>query len=781
MTRRSLPTSPILALLTTALATAATSVALRAQAFRTGFEAPGASGGVYALAAHDDGSGKALYAAGAFDAAGTAVAAHVARWRLGAWSPLGEGTDGRVGALFVFDEDGAGPAPARLFAGGDFERAGFVPARRIARWDGFAWSPLGLGMNDTVTALASFDDDGPGPRPRALYAAGAFTEAGGAPANGIARWSGTAWEPLAGGLDGPATSLAAFDPDGAGPAPEELFVGGFFERASGVLVHGIARWNGSTWAPLGAGVAGSDSRPSVQSLTSFDVDGIGPLPPRLFVGGSFTSAGGTSANGVASWDGLGFGALSTGVAAGGSFPALRGFTSFDDGSGTKLYATGLARSVGATTAVPDAFDATPLLCVSRWDGVAWTSLGLPSANNTNAIGRALAVVDDDNDGIDSLFVGGFFARTGSSGTSGVARWNGTNWQPLGAGRGLDADVLATASQPGPSAPVLVGGAFVTAGSQIVNRVALFDDATATWSPLGVGVDDVVHAVHVHAGSLYAGGDFERSGGALVSHIARFDGANWVPVGGGTDGPVLALATWQGQLAVGGDFSRAGGGTTGALALWNGTSWSATSGGPDDAVHALITFDDGFGPKLWVGGEFTRVGGTGPAGIGASGVARWDGAQWSSVGGGLCCGIVSDFVVHDDGNGARLYAGGEFDLNGDGRVDGVARWNAQTQTWTAIGTGFSGDSTPSVRTLASWNLVGAAVLVVGGEFDFASGVPARNLARFQNGTWSAFGGGADGRVFTLLAKPTLPAGEGLFVGGAFTVIDGRPSARLARSN
>ncbi|MCY2961266.1 MAG: hypothetical protein NTY35_13980 [Planctomycetota bacterium] len=750
--------------------------AASAQAFRPGLEAPGTSGGVYALVAHDDGLGRALYAGGEFDAAGTALAAHVARWRSGVWTALGEGTDGRVGTLLSFDEDGAGPQPARLFAGGDFLRAGLVSARHVARWDGVSWNPLGAGLDGTVAALAAFDDDGPGPRPRALYAAGAFSSAGGLAVNGIARWNGAGWEPLAGGLDGPATSLATYDPDGAGPAREELVVGGFFERASGVQVHGVARWNGLGWSPLGIGVSGSASVSSVQSLASFDPDGIGPQPPRLFVGGSFSNAGGAPANGVASWDGSGFSNLATGVSAGGSFPALRAFTTFDDGSGAKLYATGLVRSVGGVTANADAFDSAPLLSVARWDGGAWTSLGAPSASNTNAIGRALASVDDDGDGIDSLFVGGFFARSGPLGTAGVARWNGASWQPLGTGRGLDAQIHSIAAQPAPGAPVLVGGAFVTAGAQIVNRVALWNDVSAQWNPLGAGVDDVVRAVQVHAGSFWAGGDFRSSAGAPLRHLARFQGSSWVDVGGGTDGPVLALATWQGQLAVGGDFRRAGGLPTGPVALWNGASWIPLPNGPDDAVRALVEFDDGAGPRLWAAGDFTRAGGAG-----ASGVARWNGAQWSAAGGGLCCGSVNDLAVHDDGTGSQLYAGGDFDLDGDGDVDGVARWNPQSQSWTAVGTGFSGGRGTTVRALASWNVGSPAGLVVGGDFGAASGVGARNLAVFRNGAWNPIGTGADDVVNALLAKPAFPSGEGLFVGGAFTVIDGRHSARFARSN
>ena len=116
------------------------------------------------------------------------------------WLPTFGGSsslDGIVFALAVFD-DGGGPA---LYAGGAFQAAGGVAAARIAKWDGSAWSPLGSGMNDYVQALAVFDD-GSGP---ALYAGGWFTSAGGVGTNRVAKWDGSTWSSFE------IVALAAFD------------------------------------------------------------------------------------------------------------------------------------------------------------------------------------------------------------------------------------------------------------------------------------------------------------------------------------------------------------------------------------------------------------------------------------------------------------------------------------------------------------------------------------------------------------------------------------------
>jgi hypothetical protein len=69
-----------------------------------------------------------------------------------------------------------------------------------------------------------------------LYAGGDFTEAGGVPANHIAKWDGSSWSALGSGLDGPVYALAA---DGAG----HLFVGGGFTHAGANACAFIAQAN----------------------------------------------------------------------------------------------------------------------------------------------------------------------------------------------------------------------------------------------------------------------------------------------------------------------------------------------------------------------------------------------------------------------------------------------------------------------------------------------------------------------------------------------------------
>src|SRR5262249_27809866 len=148
------------------LALAGAAKAQECPGWTTGFEYPGTTGLVRALADYDDGRGSALYAAGDFGGAGPIRATRIARWDGTTWENLGGGIDGPVTSLAVYD-DGGGPA---LYAGGNFLRAGGLAARHIARWNGAFWAPLVGGIDGIVNALAVYDDGG-GP---ALYAAGDF-------------------------------------------------------------------------------------------------------------------------------------------------------------------------------------------------------------------------------------------------------------------------------------------------------------------------------------------------------------------------------------------------------------------------------------------------------------------------------------------------------------------------------------------------------------------------------------------------------------------------------
>jgi hypothetical protein len=237
----------------------------------------GLDGAVWALAAR----GGEIYAGGEFEGG-------VARWDGKAWRSVGgEGVDGAVHALTTLGD--------RLVAAGRFGRAGGAPADAIAAWDGAHWTPLGDGLRrgepgGVVWALAARGSD--------LFAGGEFVSAGGAPAFNVARWDGSRWHALGGGLRGGLERVSALTVLG-----EELVAGGEFTRAGDVGALRLAAWNGTAWRPLDV-----DTSETVRALAGGS--------DLLVAGGAFSWAGGGKATGVARRSGAGWSSLGDGLSGG---------------------------------------------------------------------------------------------------------------------------------------------------------------------------------------------------------------------------------------------------------------------------------------------------------------------------------------------------------------------------------------------------------------------------------------------------------------------------------
>lgn len=307
-------------------------------------------------------------------------------------------------ALTLFD-DGSGSGPA-LYAGGNWFESDGPEFHRTAKWDGKTWSELGTDVDQVVRAMTVFDDGlGGGPL---LYVVGDFLNAGDIPVDRIVTWNGAEWAPLAGGGTNDFTaSLTVWD-DGSGDGPA-LYVGGSFTMAGIVDAKSIARWDGVQWSPLGSGMDGG----SVYAMAAYD-DGSGPA---LYASGSFTTAGGVLANGIAKWDSKQWSALPGGGIDGPVSPLIRSLRVFDDGLSDHpaLYIAGRFASAGGIDAQS----------IARWDGDTWSAVGQGLHNNeqySSTIAWAMEVFDDGTGDGPALFAGGDFPFAGNFSSQSIAKW-----------------------------------------------------------------------------------------------------------------------------------------------------------------------------------------------------------------------------------------------------------------------------------------------------------------------------------------------------------------------
>lgn len=564
----------------------------------------GTNGPVHALTVLANGE---LVAGGAFTTAGGSGAGNLARWDGAAWQSLGFTGTVAVGALLVQPN-------GDLIVGSD----------RVQRWNGASWQLLGIastvwspfpnqpGSIGAMATLANGD----------FVATGVFDLIQGVAATNIARWDGTAWQPLGTGIGQPMAFLGgsalAVSTNG------DLVVGGLFAVAGGTAVNSLARWDGALWHAVGGGAA-----VRVFALTA--------LPGgELLIGGTFTTIGGIAADYVARWDGQLWHTLGEGL--NGSVYALVQLPGGD------LVIGGGFTNLGGLAARG----------IARWNGSTWQSLG----TGMDEAVLAMAVLPNGE-----LVAAGGFHTAGGVATEGVARWDGAAWHPLGPGLGGEVMALTVL----PNGELVAGGLFQSSGPVAMNRIARWDGVA--WQPFGAGMTYAVHALGAMAnGDLVAGGFFSHAGGVPTNSIARWDGTQWQPFGTGVHGgPVEDFALLpNGDLVAAGAFTTAGGVAARCVARWDGTSWHpfgpGTAGGGllFPLVKCLRILPNG---DLAAGGDFTSLGG-----VSASFLARWNGALWQPLGGGTAGGVHALLQV---ANG-DLAIGGTFSSPGAGASTYLAR-------------------------------------------------------------------------------------------------------------
>jgi len=253
--------------------------------------------------------------------------------------------------------------------------------------------------------------------------------------------------------------------------------------------------------------------------------------------------------------------------------------------------------------------------IARWDGSNWQPLGLGVNGKVNA----LAVYNGE------LYVGGEFTLAGGIPLNFIAKWDGTNWLDDLGDMGSTVTSMVVYNNK-----LIVGGYFTDADGTPANYIASHDgnDWTALGSGLGGGQGQVM-ALEVYNNQLIAGGFFTTAGGSPASHIAKWNGTTWSTLGNGISGIVYSLTIYNGSLIAGGLFLGAGGSPANHIASWNGTSWSALGSGMSGTFYQYVLALTTFNGNLIAGGYFTHSNG-----IMTNGIAQWNGSTWSPISGGL---------------------------------------------------------------------------------------------------------------------------------------------------
>lgn len=322
------------------------------------------------------------------------------------WSPYGNGIEfGYVTSVLVYKN--------QLIAAGAFTTSVGTWLGNIAKWNGSAWEPLGSGISGSIYAMTVYNDK--------VIVGGDFDTAGGVFRKYIACWDSTGWSSFSAEMPNPVYALTVFGGD--------LYAG----TANNGILQCFWKWNGSSWSFPGGGI----KRNFVSAFTNYN--------GSLILGGDFDSVGSTRALCVTGWSGGGFTAFGLGI--NGPVFSLGTY-------GTYLLASGTFSTAGTNHAER----------IAKWNGSQWDSVG-------RGITEGEMVLSFYNyQGY--LIAGGRFNSIDYVTAHNIAKWNGTSWSPIG--QGLGGYLSSVWSMCTYNNKLTAAGYFDTSGSVTVNNIAYWD-------------------------------------------------------------------------------------------------------------------------------------------------------------------------------------------------------------------------------------------------------------------------------------------------------------------
>jgi trimeric autotransporter adhesin len=301
--------------------------------------------------------------------------------------------------------------------------------------------------------------------------------------------------------------------------------------------------------------------------------------------------------------------------------------------------------------------------VHRWNGTHWEPFA--PISDTSLVATIYTITRYKG----NIIAGGMFWMFHENLPTNIAKWNGTEWEILGNsnwgflwGPVFDTYVIQDT--------LYVAGHLVSIDSIFTIGIAKWDGTA--WSDMNTFQEltnslQRANTIAYYNGELYVGG---KIGITFLSpndsinfdnhwQLIRWNGEHWLPVGEGLGSisiePVTHLVPYKGKLYISGAFGKSFNGSNKML-KWDGTNYSDVGGIDPCCVKDMVVLND----ELYVKGDFPELGGTE--------LAKWDGERWCSLDTDFN-GYIYDMEVF---NGELYVAGYFFGINGQ-PMRHVAKW------------------------------------------------------------------------------------------------------------
>ncbi len=246
-----------------------------------------------------------------------------------------------------------------------------------------------------------------------------------------------------------------------------------------------------------------------------------------------------------------------------------------------------------------------------------------------------------------------------------------------------------------------------------------------WDTLGLFNAPLSSAVNYHD-TLVVSGQFTFANGQTCNGMACYDGASWHPYGQFNDG-VKRLRILNGELYAVGAFSVVDGLPVYGIVKRVGGEWQPPHPFPSSfaGIAGEMMLYNG---ELYVGGSFDFNGSL-------NDIMRYNGTEWTDVGGSLLGGIsaVNCMVVYN----GQLIVGGSIPIQAGNAGNNIMAWDGSN--WHPLGAGFSdaANSYNGVSAALGMTVYDGKLYVAGSQFH-AGGIPAQGIAQWDGYHWCNVG-------------------------------------------
>ncbi|TVP50051.1 MAG: hypothetical protein EA341_08285, partial [Mongoliibacter sp.] len=517
----------------------------------------------------------------------------------------------------------------------------------------------------------------------------------------------------------------------------EVYVGGTFTSAGGITRNRIVKLNKTTAA------VDLDWNPDINgTVNTITISGS-----DIYVGGSFTTVGGITRNSLVKLN-------NTSGAVDISWnPNSNGVVQKIAISGDDIYVGGTFTSVGGQTR-------NRLAKLNNSTGEADASWD----PNADAAVQTLAIADN------GIYVGGSFTSLGGESFLRLAKLNNTtgevdpSWNP-----GADASVNSIEIA---GSDIYVGGAFTTIAGQSRNRLVKLNNITGivdpNWDPKA---DNTVNSIAISGIDVFFGGNFTvlkditRNRVTRISKITNEIDPDWDP---NVDNYVNTIAISGGDIYLGGRFTSVGGQSRNRLAKVNNTTGALDPDWNPNAGNTINTITIS-GSDIYVGGAFTTVGGQIRNRVAKLNNTSGDAdSNWNPNANN----IVQAIAISGD----AIYLGGNFTTMGGqtrNRLAKISKTTGETDSdWNPNAGSTGGNSVSSIA-------ISGDDIYVGGEFIVVGGQSRLRIAKLNNTT------GVADAIWNPKASNTVSSiaisGSDIYVGGGFTTIGAASREKFAKLN